>query len=78
VDGAEISEIAKVVFEAPFCILINNYDGEEGEDKEDIRCEYANKAALDLLGKKWEEVVGSRWTFGDEKTLKEASDQGDL
>jgi len=57
-EDAEISSIAKEIFEAPFCLLIHDYF-----EVEETRFVYANQSALEMVEATWEDVVSTPSSF---------------
>ena len=64
--------IAKEVFDAPFCVFVHNYVG----DDSDTECTYANKAALSMAAADWGDVVGQPLDLFERSVLDEALSKG--
>lgn len=81
-DDAEIHEIAKLIWEAPYGVVSHDIESDPANPKYD----YANKAALELFQASWEELIGqpSSCTIEDmnqniedrQKLLKRAQEDG--
>jgi len=81
-DDAEIHEIAKLIWEAPYGVISHDME----EDPANPKYDYANKAALDLFQATWDELIGqpSSCTTEDvnqniadrQKLLKQTQDEG--
>ncbi|KAA6424741.1 MAG: hypothetical protein FRX49_05408 [Trebouxia sp. A1-2] len=86
-DDAEIHEITKLLWEAPYGVISHDIE----EDPDNPKYDYANKAALDLFQATWDELIGqpSSCTTEDvnqasasqniadrQKLLKQTQDEG--
>lgn len=65
-EEVEISDVAELLWNAPFAILAHN-------NNEDPTFEYGNKAALDLFECEWSELIGtpSRESAAPDKEIQE-------
>jgi len=72
-EDAEISSIAREIFDAPFCLLVHDYF-----EVEETRFVYANKSALEMMEATWEDVVGTPSSFFGKSVLDQAASKGHL
>ena len=72
-EGSELVNIARDIFQAPFCLLAHDYTG-EGESAS--KYTYANRAALDVMGGEWSDIVGQPSSLFDKDTLDRAREEG--
>ena len=72
-EGGDIANIARDIFEAPFCLLAHDYTGEEESVS---TCTYANKAALEMMGGEWDDIVGQPSSLFEKDVLDRAREEG--